>query len=351
MTFNIPTEEIKKFGFTNYDIELLKLILTSNELQDQINLVSIPGQLFDFGYFVKVIIENQNIRNKVIKILRNEVIDFPNFILDHMTFNPNSMHFKLNLFLLLIGTIQNNTVDPLYLQFLELDKNVNKSYHTLIDAFFEMAREQDFSLNGTFNLLSKSSVIERSGWVLTMKNLPHKESIAEHMYNMYLLGLLYLPQSINDVTYNKDDILTMVLLHDLAETITGDIPHPKKTIKYEIEEDLKAKAILCKLMYNGVPNASKLYDLWCEWYSNLTINAKIAHDLDVIQLNYQLLSYAHQDSLTFTDQDIIKWTARRPQTIVGQTIYQKVIFENEKFRERIGVISGKFSNNGINDKS
>lgn len=351
MKFNLLTKELVLFGFTENDIKLLNQILTSKYLEDEVELISIPGQLFDFGYFVRTLIENQQFRGKIVKVLHNEIDDYPNSLLNQMTFDPNSIHFKLNLLLLIIGTIRGDKVDSLYHQFLVLDKNNVKKHNTLIDAFFEMVRDNELGLNRVFNLLSTSSELERSGWVMTMTDLPHKESIAEHMYNMYLLGLLYLPEKLENVDYHKDDVLQMVLLHDLAETITGDIPHPNKTREHEIDEDLKAKAIFCKLMYNGVSNAGKLYDLWCDWSSNLSINAKIAHDLDAIQLNYQFLKYAHQENSVFSDQDIINWTKRQPKTMVGKSIYKKVILENEIFKERIGVISEKFSDYGTNCNS
>ncbi len=352
MEFNLLTKELIMFGFNENDIELMNKILTSNTLEYDIKLLDIPGQLFDFGSFVRIVIENKQFRQKIVKILKNEVADYQNLLLNQMTFNSGTIHFKLNLFLLIISSLEEEQkINPLYNQFLELDKNNEKKHITLIDAFFEMIRSKDLSVNSSFNLFSKATALERSGWVLNLTNLSHKESIAEHMYNMYLLGLLYLPEKLDDGSYNKNTILEMVLIHDLAETVTGDIPHPLKKELDELNEDLQAKALFCNLMYNGIKEASKLYDLWCVWSANLTINAKIAHDLDSIQLNYQFMKYAHEHKEVFNDEAILKWTRRQPKTSVGKLIYKKVILENEIFKERIGVINGKYNDYGNNSNS
>jgi 5'-deoxynucleotidase YfbR-like HD superfamily hydrolase len=130
----------------------------------------------------------------------------------------------------------------------------------------------------------------------------------------------------------------MILIHDLAETLTGDIPHPNKTLQDELNEDLKAKALWCNLLYTECPDASWIYECWQDWSESLTFNARVAHDFDAIQLNYQFFTYACKHDGLYSDYHITRWTRRQPQTALGKAIYKQVILDNPKFSKRIGVI-------------
>lgn len=337
-----PNELLLKFGFSQFDIDTLSLVLADLEKKGIIEVIDIPDQLFQFGDFVKCAICYKNFRSNLIEAYSHVLEDLENTLLSQMIFDATSMHFKLNLFILIIFSLEKDQkVNPLYNQYLELDKKSPKSYITLLDAFFEMVRTNVLSVEDCYNIFQTSNLIERSGWTLSYVPTPHKESIGEHMYNAYLIGLLYLPEKTADVDYNKSKILKMILLHDLGETLTGDIPHPSKTANDEIVENLKMKALCCTLLYNEIPSASEIFELWNEWVTNFDINAAIAHDLDVIQLNYQFFTYAHNYPETFSDEEILKWTRRQPKTEIGKEIYRVLILNNHKFKERISVLNGR----------
>lgn len=338
----MPSVELKIFGFREEDIINLNKVLSSDLLTEYIQLETIEGQLFDLGNFVSFIISNGKFRKTFLKACYLNLNDFPNSILNNMPLSPNELSFKLNLFLLLIDSLnKNSSIDPLYLQFLEMDKRAYRKTNTLMDAFFEMCRLNLLNLVSVINLFAESNMLERSGWVGTNVPITHKESIAEHMYVMYTMANLYLPNELNEVEYDKKKILTMIMIHDLAETLTGDIPHPSKTNDDELKEDLIAKALWCNLLYNESPAASQIYEAWIEWNLDLSINAHIAHDFDAIQLNYQFFTYACKYPQTYTDNDILSWTRRKPKTEIGKKIYKQFILDNPKFKERIGVINGE----------
>lgn len=335
----MPSPELKIFGFRECDINNLQKVLSSELLQDFIEVEKIEGQLFDFGAFVSFVILNSRFRNTFLKACYVQLDDFPNCILNNMPLSPSEFSFKLNLFLLLIDSLnKNNNIDPLYLQFLEMDKRAYRKTNTLVDAFFEMCRLNLFTLISVFNVFAESNLLERSGWVGTFVPTNHKESIAEHMYVMYTMANIYLPNELDELGYDKQQILTMIMIHDLAETLTGDIPHPNKTDQDELKEDLIAKALWCNLLYNESPIAKDVYEAWTAWSLDLGINAHIAHDFDAIQLNYQFFTYACKYPETYTDENILSWTRRRPKTELGKKIYKQVILDNPKFEKRINVI-------------
>lgn len=339
----IPTLDLKIFGFREIDIINLNRILSSDTLKDYFELEAISGQLFDFGAFVSYIIENKDFRKEFINACYLCLDDFPNCILNNMPLVPGDLSFKFNLFLLLLDSLnKSNTIDPLYNQFLEMDKRAYRKNNTLIDAFFEMCRLNLIDMISVFNLFAESNLLERSGWVGTNVPTNHKESIAEHMYVMYTMANIYLPNCLEISEYCKQKVLNMIMIHDLAETLTGDIPHPNKTDADELKEDLIAKALWCNLLYNGSDAANDIYECWNDWSLNITVNANIAHDFDAIQLNYQFFTYACKYPETYSDDNILRWTRRQPITAIGKKIYKEVILNNPKFASRIEVIKGKF---------
>ena len=101
-----------------------------------------------------------------------------------------------------------------------------------------MCRLNLIDMISVFNLFAESNLLERSGWVGTNVPTNHKESIAEHMYVMYTMANIYLPNCLEISEYCKQKVLNMIMIHDLAETLTGDIPHPNKTDVDELKEDL-----------------------------------------------------------------------------------------------------------------
>ncbi len=68
--------------------------------------------------------------------------------------------------------------------------------------------------------------MKRSGWVYY--GIEQPETIMSHMYDAWLLGTLFLPTESHLKQYDKDRILQMLLIHDLGESITGDIMTPLK---------------------------------------------------------------------------------------------------------------------------
>ena len=340
----LPTLDLKIFGFREEDVINLQKVLKSDNLKNYFELEEIDGMLFDLGALVYEIIKDRNFRIDFLKTCYLELDDFPNCILNNMPLNPNELSFKLNLFLLLIDSLnQKNCINPLYQQFLELDKRAYRMNNSLLDAFFTMCRLGLIDMINVVNLFAESNCIERSGWVGTNVPTNHKESIAEHMYMMYTLANLYLPNEYDDCEYDKQKILNMIMIHDLAETIIGDIPHPNKTNADELKEDLVAKALCCNLLYNSSNASETIYEAWNEWNLNLSINANIAHDFDAIQLNYQFFTYACKYPNTYTDENILSWTRRQPKTEIGKRIYKEVILNNSKFSSRINVIKNKFN--------
>ena len=132
--------------------------------------------------------------------------------------------------------------------------------------------------------VSELKNIKRSGWKYKL-NIDHGESVADHTYAMTVLGMV-----ISDLHgLNTEKIMRMSLLHDLAESITGDITPDKitKDEKYMKENDA-ITIILGKL-----PNElTKMYSkIWEEMQKKESKEAKFVHDLDKLEMVIQAKAY------------------------------------------------------------
>jgi len=126
--------------------------------------------------------------------------------------------------------------------------------------------------------------IKRSGWKNKL-NLNNGESVADHTYAMTILGM-----TISDLQGLKTEkIMRMSLLHDLAESITGDI---MPDVISKNEKNSKENIAILKIL-NELPNqlAKKYFMIWEEFQKNESIEAKFVHELDKLEMAIQAKLY------------------------------------------------------------
>lgn len=159
-------------------------------------------------------------------------------------------------------------------------------------------------LNEIYNLKQ----VKRQGWLLPGRGLCHNivESVSDHSWCATMLALLLLPDStveyhekypgcVGFENYDKDTIIKMLVVHDLAEAYIGDIPKGKKIEQNDIEEE-KRFLYYKQLKVSSMGNTERLYELWKEFSSCNTLNSKIAKDIDQLECYLQLSFY--QETLT-----------------------------------------------------
>jgi len=126
--------------------------------------------------------------------------------------------------------------------------------------------------------------ISRQGWIDKL-SIEKPESVADHIFSMTMMGMIF-----SDLEkYNTEKILKIILLHDLSESIIGDIT-PEQIPKNEktILENNAMKEILNELP----PILKKQYgELWNEYTENSSPEAKIVHQLDKLEMALQAKIY------------------------------------------------------------
>ena len=182
-----------------------------------------------------------------------------------------------------------------------------------------------------------SARLERTGWV--EKKIPHPETVAEHMYHAWLLGMMFLPSLYpGHPDYSKEKILNLLLIHDIAESITGDIAKPRKREnleKYQKWESEEMGLFMFRCSYPDVSIVPENYHIWQLWNKkDDDINGQIAHEMDTIQAMFQLLDYVCRYPECFQDEDVMKWLEERHEirSAPGSKIYRTIIAESKRFQ-------------------
>ena len=138
------------------------------------------------------------------------------------------------------------------------------------------------------NIAANLKIIPRQGWIdkLSMNN---PESVADHTYSMAIIGMILSDSQKN----NTEKILKMILLHDLAESVTGDFtPEQKSKKEKTILENKTIKNIVTHLP----ENMQKQYlDLWNEYQKNDSKEANLVHQIDKLEMAIQAKIYSKQN--------------------------------------------------------
>lgn len=159
-----------------------------------------------------------------------------------------------------------------------------------------------------FMKLYKMKIIERSGWSERGREVNRQtrvESDADHSWACCMLANLFLTDCIDDCiflsdeekikyadTYSLDKIIRLLLVHDLPEVYTGDIPAKKQNKeKKKIQETNAMQSIAALDTFPGFNSFSKILNLWEEYEKKESINAKIAYHIDQIEPLIQLFIY------------------------------------------------------------
>ncbi|MBR5598449.1 MAG: HD domain-containing protein [Alphaproteobacteria bacterium] len=130
--------------------------------------------------------------------------------------------------------------------------------------------------------------LQRTGW--KRKNISNPETVASHSWNMAMIALYLEKEFSRD--YDIQKVINLCLVHDLGESIIGDITPDEKS--YQNKQDKEIEAIKT---ISANSSFDKLYDLFIEYEENKTKEANLAHDLDQIDMYAQSLYYENEDSL------------------------------------------------------
>ena len=126
--------------------------------------------------------------------------------------------------------------------------------------------------------------IHRQGWIDKL-SIQKPESVADHSYSTAVLSMI-----LSDMKgLNSEKIIRMALLHDLAESIIGDIT-PDHITKNEkiIKENHAIKQIL-----KNLPDSitEPYFEIWNDYQKKISREAILLHDIDKLEMAFQAKFY------------------------------------------------------------
>lgn len=133
---------------------------------------------------------------------------------------------------------------------------------------------------------NRLKLVPRTGWLL--RGVQPAESVAEHSYGVALTALLL--ADLTDATVDRGRLLTLSLLHDLAESITGDIPRPANHFfPPDAKKTLEEQALAALL--KDWPSGETYVTLWREYEEASTAEGRLVRDADRLEMLLQADAY------------------------------------------------------------
>ena len=178
---------------------------------------------------------------------------------------------------------------------------------------------------------------KRKGWTIKGRDISYEEaeSVSDHSWAASIIAILFLPESTKGESvafhesYDKNKIIRMLIIHDLAEAHIGDIPYGFKTQvdKEREKERFSYYASLCD--FYPMNSLKEIYELWNEFESLVSFNSKVAKDIDQIegytQLNIYREKLISQNGVDKWKRLVREWEKNiNIRTDLGKLIYKKV---------------------------
>jgi len=142
--------------------------------------------------------------------------------------------------------------------------------------------------------------VPRTGWA--MRGVPHVESVAEHSFGVAFMALMLATVLNDDAEKNGDQdlfgvgkVMTMALLHDLAEVRLTDLPASAVRL---IADDAKSRAEEAAIrdLLAPLPSAGRWQAMWGEFEQESSPEGRLVRDADKLEMMVQCLRYERAGS-------------------------------------------------------
>jgi len=126
--------------------------------------------------------------------------------------------------------------------------------------------------------------IPRQGWKVKL-GINNPESVADHSYSTAVMSMI-----LSDIEgLDSEKIIKMALLHDLAESIIGDITPDHITKNEKISKENHAIKQILKNLPNKI--AEQYFGIWNDYQKESSKEAILLHDIDKLEMAFQAKFY------------------------------------------------------------
>ena len=130
----------------------------------------------------------------------------------------------------------------------------------------------------------------RRGW--ETRGVEDAQDVAGHSWGVAFLTLLFSPR-ISEI--DGDRAIKLALVHDLAESVTGDlvVNDPSSSLSQEEKHRREQNAMedLADLAEGGSIHFDAVEDLWHEYENRDSIEARFVKDMDMVEVCLLALKY------------------------------------------------------------
>ena len=148
-----------------------------------------------------------------------------------------------------------------------------------------MSFDKDRVLNLIFRA-NRLKTTPRTGWAV--KGVPDFESVADHSHGVAFIALLL--AELVDGEFDRTKILTMAVLHDLPESVTGDLSlGGSRLLPTGAKAEAEGRAMDELLEAQDFGSSWKA--IWQEFEDQGSPEARLVRDADRIDLLNQALTY------------------------------------------------------------
>ncbi len=148
------------------------------------------------------------------------------------------------------------------------------------------------------------SWLARTGWMQSGVPPSMAETVSQHTFLASLIALdLMRELKRRGKTFSENKVLKMVLIHDIAEGVVGDLP--KWTGDRVNKSDLEEEALSTEI------TQADLLDLWREYSEGRRMEAKIARLADLMatwrmSIYYKELGFPVDDIMRSTERESLE---------------------------------------------
>jgi len=129
--------------------------------------------------------------------------------------------------------------------------------------------------------------VPRQGWKEKL-GIDNPESVADHSYSTTVLSMI-----LSDMKgLDSEKIIRMALLHDLAESIIGDITPDHITKNEKITKENHAIKQILKNLPDKI--AEPYFEIWNEYQKNSSQESRLLHDIDKLEMAFQAKFYQNK---------------------------------------------------------
>jgi putative hydrolase of HD superfamily len=199
-----------------------------------------------------------------------------------------------------------------------------------------------------YNRLLALKHLPRTGWL--QRGVLKTESVAEHTFGVAALALLVGDQ-IPDL--DRGRLLTLALLHDMAEALMGDLPvGARRFFGAQAKQDAEYRAM--DELVGDSPNAEEYLALWKEYSERESREARLIKQLDRLEMLLQALAYeraGHRGMAEFWEDIDTGWSDEFP---LVKEMAAGLIVERNSWHTTASPVSngnGNGSGNGLERQS